>query len=209
MRYKTTVPIVLALLLALGLYAAYTLKPFDTATHTPTVTEDPAEWSKTEVAAGFPAASESPANDTANTGPLAPPRTPPAGEREYRSEQYRFALFYPDNLKASIYDEGGGAATITFENAATASGFQVFITPYGARQVSAERFKKDVPSGVMREPQQIAIDGAPATMFFSQDTFLGDTREVWFIHGGYLFEVTTPKVLDADLAHVMLSWAFI
>src|SRR3989344_1475183 len=89
MRYKTTVPIVLALLLALGLYAAYTLKPFDTATHTPTVTEDPAEWSKTEVAAGFPAASESPANDTANTGPLAPPRTPPAGEREYRSEQYR------------------------------------------------------------------------------------------------------------------------
>ena len=208
MRYKTTVPIVLALVLALGLYGAYALKPFGTAT-TPTAAEGSAEWSETEVAAGFPVATEGSANDTANTGPLAPPREAPAGEKEYRNEHYRFALFYPESLTSTSYDEGGGAATITFENAATASGFQVFVMPYGARQVSAERFKKDVPSGVMREPQQIAIDGAPATMFFSQDTFLGDTREVWFIHGGYLFEVTTPKVLDADLAHVMLSWAFI
>jgi hypothetical protein len=203
MRYKALVPIILALLLAGGLYGAYAYGPADTATHALTITEDPV------AAAGFPAATESPANDTTVAGPLAPPREAPMGQKEYRSERYRFALFYPENLKVESYDEGGGVSTIVFENDVAATGFQIFITPYGARQVSAERFKKDVPSGVIREPQQIAIDGALATMFLSRDMLLGETREVWFVHGGYLFEVSTLRALDADLARIMQTWIFI
>ena len=37
----------------------------------------------------------------------------------------------------------------------------------------------------------------------------GDTREVWFIHGGYLYEVTTYKELDIWLAGIMRTWKFI
>ena len=53
------------------------------------------------------------------------------------------------------------------------------------------------------------IDGASAASFYSTDVRLGDTYEVWFIHGGYLYEVTTLKPLDAWLQNIMQTWVFI
>lgn len=160
-------------------------------------------------ASGFAAASADADANAPVTGPLAPPRKAPTGYREYRNEQYRFAFFAPQDLSTQAYDEGGGAATYTFQNVQTAQGFQIFAVPYGGTQVSQERFRKDVPSGVMRAPQDVSIDGATATAFFSADSLLGDTAEVWFIHGGYLFEVTAPKSEAAWLSEIMATWKWI
>jgi hypothetical protein len=41
------------------------------------------------------------------------------------------------------------------------------------------------------------IDGAGSIEFLSNAPRLNDTREVWFIHGGFLYEITTYKELDA------------
>jgi hypothetical protein len=38
---------------------------------------------------------------------------------------------------------------------------------------------------------------------------MNDTREVWFIKGGLLHEVTTYKELDAWLKPIMQFWKFI
>ena len=145
------------------------------------------------------------------------PRTPPAhcGEAagascvEYRNEKYHFSLFHSDKQTVKEYDEGGGASTITFENIDGGRGFQIFIVPYGGDKVSKERFQRDVTSGVMKNPQNVSVAGAFGTMFESQDLSLGDTREIWFIHDGYLYEVTTLKVLDDVIEGVMQTWAFI
>ena len=107
------------------------------------------------------------------------------------------------------FDEGSGASTIIFQDVTSAQGFQIFIVPYSTPQVSIERFKMDQPSGVMQEPHDLNIDGAFATMFVGKDQLLGPTREVWFIHGGYLFEVTAPHSLDEWLGTIMLTWRFI
>ena len=55
----------------------------------------------------------------------------------------------------------------------------------------------------------VMIDGATAASFYSTDTALGETAEIWFIHGGYLFEVTTLKPLAAWLSEIMSTWQFI
>jgi hypothetical protein len=160
----------------------------------------------TELAPGF----ATPASSTeVVAATLRGPRTAPAGTKEYRNTHYRFALFYPKNLEVREYDEGEGARTITFQDVRTAEGFQIFVVPYTASQVSMQRFKMDEPSGVMRDPQNLNIDGAFATMFLGKNDLLGDTREVWFIRGGYLFEVTAPLSLDNWLGNSMLSWIFI
>lgn len=143
------------------------------------------------------------------TATLLPPRTPPSGFEEYRNTTYRFSLFYPSGMEVTEFDEGGGASTITFQNTGEVKGFQIFIVPYGAPQVSAERFHKDVPSGVREQSTNLTIDGAVADMFFSKNITLGDTREVWFIKNGYLFEVTTLKSLDAWLTGIIQTWKFI
>jgi len=83
------------------------------------------------------------------------------------------------------------------------------VIPYGQRQVSNERFKIDEPSGVRKDATTTIIDGVQGTMFFGSNDVMGDTREVWFIHNGYLYEVTTYKPLGALLSQVMATWKFI
>jgi hypothetical protein len=45
-------------------------------------------------------------------------------------------------------------------------------------------------------------------MFFGSNSVMGDTREIWFTHGGFLYEVTTYKELDSWLAPIMQTWQF-
>lgn len=140
---------------------------------------------------------------------LKPPREAPVGFHEYRNEHYRFALFYPSDLAVNLHDEGTGASTITFQNTDSGKGFQIFILPYAAPQVSTERFKKDVPSGVRKESVNVTVDGAFGTMFLSEQSLLGPTREIWVIHDGYLFEISTLKPLDSWLQSIMASFQFL
>jgi hypothetical protein len=120
----------------------------------------------------------------------------PEGYAPYRSARYGFALGYPEVLSVREYDEGGGA------------GFQIFIVPYAEEQVSEARFLKDEPSGVREQAVFGLIDGATASAFYGRDLRLGDTYEVWFVHGGYLYEVTTLKPLDGWLQGIMQTWTF-
>ncbi|HEX5774956.1 MAG TPA: hypothetical protein VFY28_03295 [Candidatus Paceibacterota bacterium] len=141
--------------------------------------------------------------------PDAGPRTPPAGHQEYRNDRYHFSLFYPEAISPTEYQEKGNAFTVTFEGEGDAHFFQVFILPYKESQITPARLKRDIPTGVVREQTPIVIDGASATMFYSTNAILGDTREVWFIRDGYLYEVTTTREQDAWLSTVMATWKFI
>lgn len=136
-------------------------------------------------------------------------RTPPEGYKEYRSEFYRFQLLYPSSLLLREYEENGSARTITFRDPENGYQFQIFVTPYGLEQISQDRLKKDIPSGVIIDQQQFTLDGVPAIAFFSTDATLGETREVWFIARGFLYEVTTYKQLDQWLSNILSSWQFL
>ncbi len=191
--------------------AYFYFKPAQSSPQSQTQRGGPVVVTQEDAAApGFAPTTDQPANDTMVSGPLKPPRNPPAGQTEYRNEHYRFALFYPNTLAVKEYDEGNGARTISFENSANVDqGFEIFVLPYGQRQVSAERFKMDEPSGAINQPTDVLIDNVRGTMFFGNNGVMGDTREVWFIRGGYLFEVATYKSLDLWLAQIMASWEFI
>ena len=136
-------------------------------------------------------------------------RTVPDGRREYRNTAYHFSLLYPETLEVKEYIEGGNALTVTFQDTKRGEGFQIFITPYAEQQISDERFKKDVPSGVRTALTDITVDGATGAAFYSESAVLGETREVWFIHNGRLFEVTSPRPLNAWLASIVQTWEFL
>ena len=136
-------------------------------------------------------------------------RTPPAGYAEYRDTQYGFSLFYPQELSAKKYDGGGGIATFVFQSVQPVEGFQMYVIPYSGTKVTEERFRMDEPSGVRDNPTYGLIDGAPAAAFYSRDAHLGDTYEIWVIHGGYLYEITTLKPLDTWLQGIMQTWRFL
>ncbi|MFH1170803.1 MAG: hypothetical protein V1704_04560 [Candidatus Vogelbacteria bacterium] len=139
--------------------------------------------------------------------------TPPTAQisettRLYKNLLFRFSLTYPKDLEVKEYDDGSSASTITFEDEVGKNGFQIFIVPYTESQITPQQFKKDVPSGVMREPTDIIIGGIRATMFYSQDIIKNETREVWFIKNGFLYEITTYAPLDNWLAQILSTWQF-
>ncbi len=88
-------------------------------------------------------------------------------------------------------------------------GFQILVFPYKEDYVTEERFRMDIPSGSMENPQNILIDGVPGTIFYSTDATLGETREVWFIHNGFLYEITAPKIFDPWLSEILLDFRFL
>ena len=130
----------------------------------------------------------------------------PAGYKKYQNAKYGFSILYPETLAQKEIDEGGNASTITFQNPAEGKGFQIFVVPYEGEQVSEERFRQDIPSHVRKNTEEVIVDGGKGAAFYSTDLGLGDTREVWFIKNGYLFEVTTLKALEADLLEMLRTW---
>jgi hypothetical protein len=128
--------------------------------------------------------------------------------REYRNIARGFSLNYPSDLTVREYDEGDTTYTIVFSDSTGQKSFQIFLTPYLGDKITDERFMKDVSNGVF-DPIEVVIGGSwNALLFFSNEPKLGKMREVWFIHDGYLYEVTTFAELDVWLAEIMKSWRF-
>lgn len=131
-----------------------------------------------------------------------------SGYLSYSNQKFHFALSYPPDLKLSTYNESGGAFTASFQDPSTNEGFEVYVTPYDMAQIDETEFKLDEPSGTFNDPTNVVIDGTQATMFYGSNAIMGDTREVWFIHGGFLYEVATYKALDSWLGGIMQTWQF-
>jgi hypothetical protein len=135
-------------------------------------------------------------------------RAVPPGEREYRSNQFTFSILYPQALAVQEHTESADQTTVVFEDRASAQGFQIYILRYVGDQVSEGQFKTDIPSGVRKNVVNGSLDGALASRFDSFDARLGDTREVWILHGGYLYEITSPKALEPLVEQVLETWKF-
>ena len=58
------------------------------------------------------------------------------------------------------------------------------------------------------DAKETLVGGVPAKSFFGYNDAMGDTLEVWLIHGGFLYEVTTYKPLDAWLTPILQTWKF-
>lgn len=198
MKYSTAIIVAVGAFLIIG-YFVYT-KPSASPTTTPYELAFPDLVSTTDT----------PQNPTENpiVQPYVVERVVPVGAKEYRSATYHFSLFYPQELAVSEHPEGGGAATITFQNVEKAEGFQIFIVPYSEAQVSEKRFRQDEPSGIRESLTNIAVDGATGAAFYSENIALGATREVWVVRGGFLYEITTLKPLDAWLGAILQTWKF-
>jgi hypothetical protein len=147
--------------------------------------------------------------DVPDLRPLTPPRVPPPGYAEYRSEFYRFQLLYPKELSFKEHTENYSSRTVTFQNNDSSWGFQIYITPYGEAQISPERFRTDIPSMVRMNDREITVDGVRAALFDSTDSVLGETVEIWFIAKGFLYEITARREMKHFLEELLTNWMFL
>jgi hypothetical protein len=153
-----------------------------------------------------------PAEFEAVVSTQAPPqesaREVPPGYKEYKNGRFGFSLLYPEGMSVKEVMETATSHSIAFHMPQGAA-FQIFVVAYADTQITDERFRMDVPSGVRKNTREIAIDGVPAVAFESESGDIGETQEIWFIKNGYLFEVTTYRPLADDLSAIMQTWKFI
>lgn len=137
-------------------------------------------------------------------------REVPEGYYEYRTVSYHFSILFPQEMQVKEFGGNGDSLTVTFEEpAGDKRSFQIFATPYNHPAVSGERFRMDNPSGLYQDPVDVTIAGVRGTIFYSYNPQMGNTREVWFIRNGILYEVNAKRELDEWLAGHMKSWEFV
>ena len=132
----------------------------------------------------------------------------------YTDLQYNFSFQYPKDFTATKFQEGEEGSTILVQKTpSTGSGqaaFQIFISPFDEPgPLTAERVKQDLPDLIIKNPEQRVLkNGAKALIFFSEEPSLGQTREIWFVHNNFLYQISTYKELDSLVADILSTWEF-
>ncbi len=133
----------------------------------------------------------------------------------FEHTQYGFTLNYPSSMKVTNFREGAGEMVL-FQDDVKKMWFQMYITPWDeAGDLSVARIRKDMPSLVIINPQSVILGpkqkegvGPHAVIFFSKDSGLGETFEVWFAFEGNLYQITTYRTLDSTLGKILSTLVF-
>lgn len=143
------------------------------------------------------------------------------GYKRFTHPLYGFSIEYPEELDITTFDEEEGGETVIFQSREDESvaleekvGFQIFVSPFEEDSVlTLERIREDLPFATIEEPLEVIIgtktgQNTSALLFWSEDSAIGRTREVWFVHENYLYEITTFAHLDTLLADILSTWSF-
>lgn len=125
-------------------------------------------------------------------------------ENSYVHESPNFTFVVPEGHNVGTFEEGGGQSVVV-QNTATGLGFQIFVSAFDEdiQTLTPERIKQDVPNIIMERPQQVSVQGNTGLAFVSQNPAFGKSREVWFVHSGYLYQMSTYVENEALLLKVL------
>lgn len=157
-------------------------------------------------------------NPIGSSGAGAPPAGAPGiGElsKTYTHEDPIFSFRHPESFSVSAFGDEAGE-TVLVQAApemlkslnSSALGFQIYITPFDEEgPITAERILKDIPDMVIDQPKEIEIAGVRMFAFLSGDPS-SRTREVWFVRGPHLYQLTAYPEFDVGLSQIMSTFTF-
>lgn len=131
------------------------------------------------------------------------------GESEsmYRHPSGAFSFHYPHDFRinSTPYEKNG--EVITFEKDDD-TGFQIFLSPFDEEgPLTKERILQDLDI-TMQNPREIEIDSVPAISFNGNEESVGETYEVWFVHEGYLYQITAYVGFQEGIRKILGTWGF-
>lgn len=131
----------------------------------------------------------------------------------YTDPTYGFSISLPKDFIVSSSDQDDGELIIA-EHPTFNLGLEAFISPFDSEgQLTVDTIRELNPALSIKEPVDMELpDGTPALRFASDDPALGDTRQLWFLHNGDLFQVVfysaNTEWLDAWVRAFPNDWTF-
>lgn len=136
----------------------------------------------------------------------------------YQNDQYKFVFKYPTGFSAIItpsdyYD------VLVVQNSEKKIGLQILISPLPSGFADTKSADSDLSAGVVESsadvsvssPQAVTIGGSKGkglAFDSSNESFGGKSYEVWFIHAGHLYQISTYKAFAGFLKGLMKTWIF-
>jgi len=152
--------------------------------------------------------------------------------QEYSHPTYHFSFKYPDGFTVSTIPpvmsevepsaDNGQGETVLVESADSKAGVQIVISPYGSDvDITAEMIARDIPEMKVSDAQELLVgEGRKGLAFMSDNPAFcaspepcaeegnGKAREVWFVFGGNLYQISTYAEQDEFLKGLFGTWQF-
>ena len=131
------------------------------------------------------------------------------GGQKYVHENPNFSFSYEGDYKiSSIADADDSSETILVSRSVldTPNAFQmqIFIEPFDEDiALTADRIKRDIPDIKMKDEKEMEIGKTKGTAFTDLDQ---NTREIWFVHQGYLFQASSRLEDGRMMEEIMKGW---
>ncbi|OHA17848.1 MAG: hypothetical protein A2664_00080 [Candidatus Taylorbacteria bacterium RIFCSPHIGHO2_01_FULL_46_22b] len=130
----------------------------------------------------------------------------------YNNPTYNFSFKHPKDFSVSSVSSGDGGDAILVQNLAKNIGVQILVTPFdgGDVDITAEVIQGDIPDMKILDPQEVLVGNNRKGLAFMSDNeaFGGKSREVWFVYGGYLYQISTYADFDEFLKGLFSTWEF-
>ena len=135
-----------------------------------------------------------------------------ANSKEFRDAGRGFSFRYPNHLSVSNFADASGGEIILVQSPEQAEGFQIAISPFDepGTTLTADMIERDIPDLAIRDSQDLLLGETGKGVAFISDnpSFGGNSREVWFVYGGDLYQISTYARLDPLLQSVLGTWKF-
>lgn len=123
----------------------------------------------------------------------------------YQSPLGDFNFILPYSFTISRIEDAEGE-TLLFRGEDEKRSFQIYKIPFDDNTpLTPEKIRADLPSMDFRDPQVIAVDGVQAVVFLSTEGSL-ETREIWMVRNGKLYQISTYVEFDDDMADILSNW---
>lgn len=132
--------------------------------------------------------------------------------KSYTNAAHNFSLNMPEGYSArELPADDSGVSTVVIENSSS-DGVQIRMQPFSGdvRVLTADMVKADIPGIKMDDVQTVTIGADYQGIAFKSDNdaFNGDSREVWFVFRGTLYQISTYARLDPLLKGIFSTWRF-
>jgi hypothetical protein len=123
-----------------------------------------------------------------------------AAVETYVYDRTGFALDIPSGFSARLSDGEETDIVIVEGIESSSEGYQVAITPWDepADALSFARIQADLPDLKLSRTQAGALPIGVLALSFEIEQAGEETREVWFVHAGYLYQMSAP-IASAEL----------
>lgn len=132
----------------------------------------------------------------------------------YRNEAYGFTFRYPADFTVTSMPIDGGDVVLV-QNTKKNIGVQILITgtEEGVSEVTEADIKASLPELLVQDSQPLLLgedgsSGKGLAFVSDNESFGGKSREVWFVYGGYLYQISTYAELDEFLKGLFATWQF-